>query len=866
MICRIKRLALICVHTVHQKRVEWGHQVLMPSEITDAPSIRILETLACLLNPQLKWNCEVVMYLQQKKIHCLFREVIETVSEKAIHLAKQSDSASAFEKVLILFVSHVENHTHCCPAVHPRWSFPYQILSIPFLWHRLPHLKLAFCSQGLIEHYINKIASFCLSDVFPSDMSAGHPGYASLFANIFDAAVYILSDQALSHERVADLLNASVLFLDALPKIASPSKSIDDVDNSGLHEYLQREIRLVLQVLVNAAVRCTASISYIDTARQPTVAMKAVGSLSALVHLMLETFSMDVIMTALAFHTEIASVLWNFIKWCHESESWNIFLNSLISWPTNAPAWFLPVSLFCPIYMHMLGVLDNTEFIEQGEPFLLDDLKYLVSVLKEELFEILWNIPSHTSNIQAALPNPLGLQKISIEGLKSKAMFGLIELLSELQDWNNRLFTDDESAFCIDNFSEVVGEDFVGQAILANSQESKLVKIAPFLVPFSLRLQIYHLYLAADKAKFKASRLPLGSHPIEIRRTHSREDAFEHLNHLSSEELKGYIEVSFINQHGIREEGVGEGISRDFIDGVAKLAFGSDAGFFKSTSRNLLYPRLGSVSAQDLEHFHFLGLLLGKAMYENVSIEAVFELSFLKTIKQRPICLNDFSLLDKAIYNQLRNMKKEEDSISGWGLYFSISSGNNNDEEDLLPGGSNMLVTKHNFALYMHLVADYKLKHQIRAQSKHFLRGFQQLISLEWLDMFSEPEVQWIISGPSKGLDIDDLRSNTNYAGAFHQDHEVIIFFWEVLETFGQDDRKAFLKFVTGCSRIPIGGCQLLQPKFCIASLGEAPDPDAFPRSSTCFNQLKLPIYTTKEQLSEKLLLALASGAGFDHE
>lgn len=51
------------------------------------------------------------------------------------------DSASVLEQVLMLVASHVGHHPCCCPKVDPRWSFSAQLLSIPFLWHRLPHLK-----------------------------------------------------------------------------------------------------------------------------------------------------------------------------------------------------------------------------------------------------------------------------------------------------------------------------------------------------------------------------------------------------------------------------------------------------------------------------------------------------------------------------------------------------------------------------------------------------------------------------------------------------------------------------------------------------------------------------------------------------
>ncbi|KAE8647093.1 hypothetical protein Csa_021739, partial [Cucumis sativus] len=77
----------------------------------------------------------------------------------------------------------------------------------------------------------------------------------------------------------------------------------------------------------------------------------------------------------------------------------------------------------------------------------------------------------------------------------------------------------------------------------------------------------------------------------------------------------------------------------------------------------------------------------------------------------------------------------------------------------------------------------------IRQQSSHFLRGFQQLIQKEWIDMFNELEFQ---------------------------EHYVIEMFWEVIKSFSVENQKKFLKFVTGCSRGPLLGLKYLEPCFCI--------------------------------------------------
>eukprot|EP00252_Welwitschia_mirabilis_P017268 TRINITY_DN3827_c0_g1_i3.p1 TRINITY_DN3827_c0_g1~~TRINITY_DN3827_c0_g1_i3.p1 ORF type:complete len:137 (-),score=32.61 TRINITY_DN3827_c0_g1_i3:570-980(-) len=128
-------------------------------------------------------------------------------------------------------------------------------------------------------------------------------------------------------------------------------------------------------------------------------------------------------------------------------------------------------------------------------------------------------------------------------------------------------------------------------------------------------------------------------------------------------------------------------------------------------------------------------------------------------------------------------------------------------------------------------------------------------------------EVKLLISGSTEGVDVDDLRANTNYAGGYDEKHPIIVMFWEVLKEFTMDQRQKFLKFVTGCSRGPLLGFKYLEPVFCIqrAATEEAPEELLrLPTSATCANLLKLPPYTSKNVLKRKLLYSISSDAGFD--
>uniref|UniRef100_A0A0D9WD29 HECT-type E3 ubiquitin transferase n=1 Tax=Leersia perrieri TaxID=77586 RepID=A0A0D9WD29_9ORYZ len=798
---RVKKLALICVQTVHQKRHDWGSQLLMPSERTENPSALLLETVACLINPKLPWNCKVVAYLQQRKIYCLFRGIIVSIPQAARNL-QHHNSTSALEQVLMLIASHIGHDPCFCPVVDPRWSFSSQLLSIPFLWHRLPHFKKVFSANGLSKYYIHQIACFLPScaDVLPNDISSNHPGYACVLANVLEAATWILSEPKLASETAADIIAVCTSLLDALPTITSPTGNVE---------------------------------------------VEAVGSICAFLHVTFDTLPAERIMTGLAYRTEIVPALWNFIKRCNENQSWPQFSKFVPSLPADSVGWLLPVSVFCPIYKHMLKIIDNGEFYEQEKPLSLKDLKSLVFILKKALWELLWVIPAHAPPAKKVVPNPSGLKKLSIENVKIRARIGLSELLAQLQDWNNRLpFTSSNDFYS----QQATSENFVSQAILGNTRASEIIKLAPFLAPFTSRVKIFTSQLANSRQS-TTSHSALTRHRFKIRRNRLLEDAFDQLSMLSEEDLKGPIRVVFVNEHGVEEAGIdGGGIFKDFMENITRAAFDVQYGLFKETADHLLYPNPGSglVHEQHLQYFHFLGSLLGKAIYEGILVDLPFATFFLSKLKHKYNFLNDLPSLDPELYRHLLFLKHYNGDISQLELYFVIVNNEYGEqsEEELLPGGRDIRVTNENVITYIHLVANHRLNYQIRPQSTHFLRGFQQLIPNEWINMFNEHEIQVLISGSLESLDIDDLRANTNYSGGYHPDHELIDIFWEVLKSFNSENQKKFLKAgVPGM---------------------EEEDEERLPTSATCMNLLKLPPYRTKERLERKLLYAINSEAGFD--
>ncbi|CAL9096308.1 unnamed protein product [Musa textilis] len=824
---RVKKLAYACLQAIFHNRNHYKNKLLMPSTCSYWPAVALFETVACLTNPELPWNCSVIDYLMERKVFLLLRCII-LAGVQDVKSPELRVSASVLEHVLISLVSHVGQQPCHCSNADPRWSFSLQILSIPFLWRHLPFFK-----EGFGRYYIHQMANFLPTHdgVLLDDVLQEYPGHACLLGNLLEVAGVVLSDPNSTYHTAIDFLTVSTFLLEVLPSVdSSPvQKPVDDeltMDDEVLSPDLQKQISSsidsrLLQHLVNALLKATCPTGYSEKTWPSNVEVEAISAVCTFLHVTFCTLPHELIMTLLAYRTELLPALWNYIKRCHENQRWPFYSKLTAHIPGDTPGWLLPLAVFCPLYKHMLKFVDTEEFYEQETPVKIKDIPSLVIIIKQALWQLLWTTNGHVLSQKSSRSLPDD-KKLSVEVINRKARVAMSELLSQLQDWNNR-----RKFMSADDFhlQEARSETFVSQALLGNTRASDILKQAPFLVPFTSRVEIFT------------------------------------------------IRISFVNEFGVEEPGVdGGGIFKDFMENIIQAAFDVQSGLFKETPDHLLYPNPGSalVHEQHLQFFHFLGTLLGKAMSEGILVDIPFATFFLSKLKEKSNFLHDLPSLDPELYRHLLFLKHYKGDVSELELYFVAVNNEYGEqtEEELIPGGKDMRVTKDNAIAFIHLVANYRLNFQIRTQSLHFLRGFQQLVQKEWIEMFNEHEIQLFISGSLESMNVDDLRSNTLYTGGYHHEHQVIEMFWGVLKSFSLEYQKKFLRFVTGCSRGPLLGFKYLEPKFCIqraAPLDVTEEYlDRLPTSATCMNLLKLPPYASKEQMRTKLIYSISADAGFD--
>lgn len=884
---RVKQLAYACIWAVHHNRYQLLNQLFLTSDKSSTSTILLLEAVVMLVDPKLPCSCKIVGYLLQRNTYNLLREIILTGKE-ITRLQDSVGKISSLESLLGLLICHVGQGSCVCPNIDPRWSFSSQILTIPLLWKVFPNLKEVFATRGLNEHYIHQMA-LCVknhANVLPNDVSTEFPSYACLLGNLLETAGVAFSQPDCSFDTAIDFAAVATYLLEALPPIQSSKRGSkenflvdedemmvgDEVIEKGLNKDLELQISAAIdkRFLLQLTNILFGGISPVNGSHKEGPHGKevvAVGAACAFLHVTFNILPLEQIMTVLAYRTELVPVLWKFMKQCHENQKWSALSGHLTYLPADAPGWLLPLSVFCPVYKHMLTIVDNEEFYEQEKPLSLKDIKCLIVILRQALWQLLWVNPIASPNLSKSTADVFSLKRHPLEFIQHRVSIVASDLLSQLQDWNNRRQFTPPSDFHADG----VNDHFISQAMIENSRAHEILQHAPFLVPFTSRVKIFASQLAAVRQR-DGSHAVLTRNRFRIRRDHILEDAFSQLNALSEEDLRGPIRVTFVNEFGVEEAGIdGGGIFKDFMENITRAAFDVQYGLFKETADHLLYPNPGSliVHEQHLQYFHFLGTVLAKAMFEGILVDIPFATFFLSKLKQKYNYLNDLPSLDPEIYRQLIFLKRYGGDIAELELYFVIENNEYGEqaEEELLPDGKNKRVTNENVITYIHLVANHRLNFQIRQQSSHFLRGFQQLIQKDWIDMFNEHELQLLISGSTEGFDVKDLQSHTNYAGGYHSEHYVIDMFWAVLCNFSRENQMKFLKFVTGCSRGPLLGFKYLEPLFCIQrAAGNASEEalDRLPTSATCMNLLKLPPYRSKEQLEQKLLYAINADAGFD--
>lgn len=487
----------------------------------------------------------------------------------------------------------------------------------------------------------------------------------------------------------------------------------------------------------------------------------------------------------------------------------------------------------------------------------------------------------------------------------------------------------DEDDMVIDDSSVESAMDLASDALAESDQladafshpkMARLLTSIPQAMPFGNRVKLFDSLLRLDKRNTQDETAEMHeavlgmmrgqsgrSHDrnVKIRRDEMYNDSMVHLNSMGAK-LKRRIQVTFINQHGAQEAGIdGGGVFKEFIHDLIKDAFlvvpaTLRKRLFTSTTLQTLAVNSDLVTdTETLQHYEFLGRVLGKAVYESILVEPQFCLPFLNQLLGKSNSLEDLKNFDPEYHRNLTKLLSlDATELDDLGLTFELTLGSVSSSSaaatrtvELIPHGRDKAVTKMNVIQYIHLISHYRLNVLSARQTRAFLAGFRDLIPASWVRLFSGYELQKVISGDDSvlGIDVEDLKRSMQYSAGYHVDQPIIQWFWEIVENdLTVEQQHQLLRFMTSCSRQPLLGFGSLAPAPCIQQI-RLPDAlfephlqhhdktvaihehESFlrkqtplPTSSTCMNLLKLPNYRSKDLMRFKLIVAIESGAGFE--
>ena len=181
----------------------------------------------------------------------------------------------------------------------------------------------------------------------------------------------------------------------------------------------------------------------------------------------------------------------------------------------------------------------------------------------------------------------------------------------------------------------------------------------------------------------------------------------------------------------------------------------------------------------------------------------------------------------------------------------------------LCKGGEQKAVTNSNRREFVDLYVRYVLDTAVTRQFEPFKRGFYTICGGNAFSLFRPEEVELLVRGSDEALDIDTLRGVAEYVNWGNQtpdgEEHVIGWFWDTFKQAAPSDQRKMLLFITGSDRIPAIGAAVLPIK--ISCLGD--DCGRYPIARTCFNQLSLWRYESKERLETMLWRAVKESEGF---
>ncbi|XP_064390094.1 probable E3 ubiquitin-protein ligase HERC1 isoform X2 [Halichondria panicea] len=271
--------------------------------------------------------------------------------------------------------------------------------------------------------------------------------------------------------------------------------------------------------------------------------------------------------------------------------------------------------------------------------------------------------------------------------------------------------------------------------------------------------------------------------------------------------------------------------------------------------------------SKDLKHLKFVGILFGVAMRTRKPLDLHLAQPMWKMLAGMTLTSEDLEEIDMIFIQSMNGIKdihksgmKEEDFAEMIPIESFEAQSMSGKFVPIVPGGGNIRLTFQNRKEYVEKAFYFRL-HELDKQIATVREGMATIVPVPLLSLYTANMLERAVCG-SEEINLQLLKKVVRYRDGTSETTSVVAWLWQTLESFTNDERVLFLRFVSGRSRLPVKVSEINQ-RFQISVQRQVND-HSLPTSQTCFFQLRLPSYTSQDILAERLRYAITHCRSID--
>ncbi|ELK32857.1 E3 ubiquitin-protein ligase UBR5 [Myotis davidii] len=287
--------------------------------------------------------------------------------------------------------------------------------------------------------------------------------------------------------------------------------------------------------------------------------------------------------------------------------------------------------------------------------------------------------------------------------------------------------------------------------------------------------------------------------------------------------------------------------------------------FYQPGKRGFYTPRPGKNTEARLNCFRNIGRILGLCLLQNELCPITLNRHVIKVLLGRKVNWHDFAFFDPVMYESLRQLilasqSSDADAVfSAMDLAFAIDlcKEEGGGQVELIPNGVNIPVTPQNVYEYVRKYAEHRML-VVAEQPLHAMRkGLLDVLPKNSLEDLTAEDFRLLVNGCGE-VNVQMLISFTSFNDESGENAEKLLqfkrWFWSIVEKMSMTERQDLVYFWTSSPSLPASE-EGFQPMPSITI--RPPDDQHLPTANTCISRLYVPLYSSKQILKQKLLLAI---------